>query len=851
MNLSGGPLRVLATGIEARATGLAADDDHRRLFWVSVNGPDYTLKRAAYTLTGPLTIENVGTLSQIVLSLAYDPLENLLIGKMPGGIVGINPDTAATTFTYLMTGQNFDGMDYDRTTDAIYAVNNSSLTTTLPGRGVYRINRPWNNPTFTRISMYPSGVMDIDGVAVGNGRLYLAENAPGEFVHVLNLTTLQYETALPLPLQRLSANVGAGWAPGLLAEAGNADIRVQVTGPANCAQTAGELATYTITLDNLGPESSNGVTLQVTLPTGATFVSAVPPLTPSGQTITWPIGVLAPGQGRTLTVSLLPIGPGTLNVQAAGTSSTGDPDLNNNTATFSSTFASPPPSAAFARGVFSTVATSPSSLVPGVSGVRFSAVGGIGRPYKSESGANWILVADTDAPAASDSMIIRGDASSFSVAAREGTSPLLPTQPNGTHLPFGSFDPGVGINDQGVFAFSGLDDRSTTTDDGYVVKWDGFQYRLIAQEGSPAAAVGPNVAWGGSRGSVSVRADGQTSFSHSLSGAGVSASTDAGLFTDDGASLVARKGVSVPAGQANGGTYTWKSFDTPVTPGFGLSVDQFGVHWSVTGAINAPTTTPPPGGLDRVAVVDQSVAFQENSPTIMGVNARDTTPFTYLHTEPDGAWMAMVSLTDGTDAIVRNYSPVARTGDVISVNSTSHWAAPASGSTFFMALSNRLGDFLLGGYTDEPGLGSGALVFNVETVVLRTNAPVDLDGNGIFDDGAYIKSFVSGANFLSDERTLYAVVRLRSAAAALCPGTPDDDIGQALIRVQLAQPPQPCDPDLNDDGNVDQADIDYLINVIGGGDNPTNADPDFNHDGNADQGDVDVVINVIAGGPCP
>jgi hypothetical protein len=60
-----------------------------------------------------------------------------------------------------------------------------------------------------------------------------------------------------------------------------------------------------------------------------------------------------------------------------------------------------------------------------------------------------------------------------------------------------------------------------------------------------------------------------------------------------------------------------------------------------------------------------------------------------------------------------------------------------------------------------------------------------------------------------------------------------------------------CDPDLNQDGNVDQDDIAYLINVISGGENPTGIDPDFNLDGNVDQDDVSALINVVAGGACP
>lgn len=62
---------------------------------------------------------------------------------------------------------------------------------------------------------------------------------------------------------------------------------------------------------------------------------------------------------------------------------------------------------------------------------------------------------------------------------------------------------------------------------------------------------------------------------------------------------------------------------------------------------------------------------------------------------------------------------------------------------------------------------------------------------------------------------------------------------------------QPCDPDMNRDGNVDQDDVTYLINVVGGGANPTDINPDFNTDGNADQDDVLALINTVAGGGCP
>lgn len=74
--------------------------------------------------------------------------------------------------------------------------------------------------------------------------------------------------------------------------------------------------------------------------------------------------------------------------------------------------------------------------------------------------------------------------------------------------------------------------------------------------------------------------------------------------------------------------------------------------------------------------------------------------------------------------------------------------------------------------------------------------------------------------------------------------------GHGILNAAVAALPL-CDADLNQDGNVDQDDVGYLINVVGGGDNSTGIDPDFNHDGNIDQDDVAALITVVAGGDCP
>ena len=75
------------------------------------------------------------------------------------------------------------------------------------------------------------------------------------------------------------------------------------------------------------------------------------------------------------------------------------------------------------------------------------------------------------------------------------------------------------------------------------------------------------------------------------------------------------------------------------------------------------------------------------------------------------------------------------------------------------------------------------------------------------------------------------------------------------IRVHPPEVPF-CDPDLNWDGNADQDDVAYLVQLITHPSpfDPTNAcgaNPDYNRDGNRDMDDVRALIDVIASGECP
>lgn len=140
--------------------------------------------------------------------------------------------------------------------------------------------------------------------------------------------------------------------------------------------------------------------------------------------------------------------------------------------------------------------------------------------------------------------------------------------------------------------------------------------------------------------------------------------------------------------------------------------------------------------------------------------------------------------------------------------------------------------------------------------------------------GAARRLVVHGNSFPSLITGRYAIKpRITGSARLLCdgllPGAPDTPTANFQYEFWLEQDCNtngvadsdedpsfcclawPCDPDYNADGNADQDDVTYLVNVIAGGPNPTQRDPDFNRDGNVDQDDYAALVNAVAGGGCP
>jgi hypothetical protein len=209
----------------------------------------------------------------------------------------------------------------------------------------------------------------------------------------------------------------------------------------------------------------------------------------------------------------------------------------------------------------------------------------------------------------------------------------------------------------------------------------------------------------------------------------------------------------------------------------------------------------------------------------------------------NGDWFARgLTAFDFADFVVRNGELVARTGDPIT-SGAGEVFGPASGSDFFFIQGNNAGDYVIGGITNSGPAINSVLVLNGETVLARENDPVDLNNDGINNDGVFVQEFVADSGFVTED-ALYAKVTLRSGGGVPIPGA------VAIVRIPLP-PSKDCPADINDSGAVD---VDDLVAVIltwgctgppGSGGCPA----DVNASGVVDVDDLVAVI--LAWGPCP
>lgn len=540
----------------------------------------------------------------------------------------------------------------------------------------------------------------------------------------------------------------------------SADLSITMSDSPDPVVGLGGTITYMVDVMNSGPSDATAVVATINLDSSTTFVSADAPAMHAGGVVTADLGAMPAGSGAAFTIQVSADAAGRTTVTGEvtnnGEKSDADP-LNNDTLvnTLVLDDASCVPTA-----VFTTLVESSTSAVPGIPGLTFTS---FDRPYRSPDGSYWIISADTDGATSMDELIIvKQVGQPAAVVVQEGVTLL------DLGDAVGPIDQNLSINDAGQYAFT-TNTNGPSTSDETVVKWDGATFVTVAREGDPAAVDN----YGTTLRSVNIVADGTVWFDADTTGG---TDFDQLIVSDDGATIVLREGTDIPTGQDGGATAVWDSIDTG-----DLYVDATGANYAVTGDTGLADTD-----FDDVFAVNNDVKVQEGVivPGSGYVSPADAlSPVEFGRVESSGDWMARGGNDDDQDWVLRNGAVIAETGSPIATSSPENYDDDPFAACFFAFAANNNGDVVIAGTTSAgEDAANAVLVLNDTYVVARENDLIDVNGDGVLDDGVRIRTFGNEDLLLTDDLRLYFTVSLRAADD----DGSNSDIGDAYVEYDLS-----------------------------------------------------------------
>jgi hypothetical protein len=399
----------------------------------------------------------------------------------------------------------------------------------------------------------------------------------------------------------------------------------------------------------------------------------------------------------------------------------------------------------------------PTNVVPGL-GVPFVAGGGaasaFGRPTLSASGSQFAIkaVANTGSTATGD-VILRNGA----LLVQEGTQ--APWAPVGENT--GTIDEEFGINSAGDLLL-GNNTAPTSTNDDYIALFAGGTWTVLAQEAGSITPTLPLLTgtWDDDINSPRMLDTGATVWrAAGIDGMPGGTANDALVVLGGG--LAVQKGVDIPTGQAGGGTAAWEIFDAD-----DAYVSPDGLVYLIQGDLTGATTS------DDVLVMNGAVVIQEGTVLPGSSFAANVTNVVKPWVDHAGAWYARGNNTGGDDWVVRNGVVVADSSGTFEVvpGSGEHWTDAEFTDCFFAFDGNAAGQFVVAGVTDAPTATNGVIAFydgaGYVRVVAREGDPIDLDGNGLFDDDRFLNTIGNDDVLLRDDGTVVFVATLRTGAGA-------------------------------------------------------------------------------------
>jgi len=196
------------------------------------------------------------------------------------------------------------------------------------------------------------------------------------------------------------------------------------------------------------------------------------------------------------------------------------------------------------------------------------------------------------------------------------------------------------------------------------------------------------------------------------------------------------------------------------------------MHWLVQGDLDTGSDAD-----DDVVALDGVVIVQEGQPVAGSGSALpvDTDGINGVHLDAAGHWFVRGQWSGSDDFVMRSGQLLAQSGAPIAAGTTEAWGSASFPDGYFLTVGNGRGDYVIGGMTDADSDSNSVLVLNGVTVIAREGDPLDLDGNGMFDDDAYFNVFGTDDAFLSDAGDLYVVATLRDGFGLT--------LGQGVFRI--------------------------------------------------------------------
>lgn len=414
-------------------------------------------------------------------------------------------------------------------------------------------------------------------------------------------------------------------------------------------------------------------------------------------------------------------------------------------------------------GIFSEVPGHPTNVVPDLPGRSFTL---FDRPFRSNDGSRWIITATVNTGSTlTDEIVITGQGvhrPTFRLRAQEGVTLI-----NGRTIDTASIDTRISINDSGGYSFTGNLSGATTDDESIITGDDAGILNVAIREGQATGGL-PGVNFGLTLDSPSITNGGAVSVRGSSLQNAPPGQTSAAC-RNGGATVDAQ--IGKPIGSEN-----WQTLNTS---DYYVSAD--GNRWFIAGDTDGPTTA------DAIMVHDGNIVIREGSPVAPRFSEGVQT-FAENLMMSNGDWFARGSnLSTAQDWVVKNGDVLAATDDPVPGGEPGETFDDAIFSaTFFHMAGNNEGDTIYGGTTNLPDPDRDAvLVLNNTRVLLRQGDPVDLDGNGIFDDDAYISVFNNDDGFLTNrdlqgEYDLYFTADLINGAGVA--------LGQSFMALHIPEP---------------------------------------------------------------